>query len=80
MRRIGLIAVGGATLLYAAGAWITAVPTARTATTIGLVLVSSALVPINPLDGARLGLNRWIDLLITACLIAATVLFAFQIL
>jgi len=80
IRRIGLIAIGAATLLYAAGAWITAVPTARTATTMGLVLVSSALVPVNPLDGARLGLNRWIDLLVTLCLIAATVLFALQIL
>jgi len=80
VRRVGLIAVGAATLLYAAGAWITAVPTARTATTIGLVLVSSALVPVNPLDGARLGLKRWIDLSITASLLAATILFALQIL
>ena len=80
IRRIGLITIGAAVLLFATGAWLTAVPAARTATTVTLTLISSALLPVHPLDGARLGVRKWIDLAISAALIAATILFALQIL
>jgi len=35
-----------------------------------------ALVPVHPLDGARLALNRWVEVVITAGPAAFTVLFA----
>jgi len=45
-----------------------------------LILVISALVPVHPLDGARLGLPRWADWVVTAIMIGMTALFALRVL
>ena|GEM_PF-3371943 len=79
VRRMGVIGVGTATLLVGVVASFTAVPLARVATLMGIILLSSALVPVNPLDGARLGLKRWIELVLTVLLIAVATLHVMQI-
>jgi len=71
--RAGLIGVAAVTCVLAATAIATSVPVARSGAIAGLLIVSSALVPIFPLDGARLGFGRWVSLGITVALIAGTV-------
>jgi hypothetical protein len=76
VRRSGVIVLGVVALTYCLSAWTTAVPVARTCATAALILLSSALVPITPLDGAHLGLKKWADLAITLALAVFTLLFA----
>jgi tetratricopeptide (TPR) repeat protein len=78
-RRAGVTVLGAAALLYCGVAWATGVPVARAGATAGLLILSSALVPISPLDGAHLGLKKWTDWAITLALAAFTVLFALGI-
>ncbi|MDR0783910.1 MAG: tetratricopeptide repeat protein, partial [Propionibacteriaceae bacterium] len=78
--RVGVATVGLLAVLFALGAGLTGVPTARTATTLALILAGSALTPIPPLDGSTVKLNRGADLAVTIVMIAATILFTLQLL
>lgn len=80
IRRIGVIVVGLAGIMYALGALLTGVPLANASAMMALILVISALVPIHPLDGSRLGLPKWADWVLTACMIGMTALFALRVL
>ena len=75
-RRSGVTALAAVAAVFCLVAWITAVPLIRAAATGCLVLVTSALVPVRPLDGSRLDLRRWMDWAITIALSTFTVLFA----
>jgi Zn-dependent protease len=74
-----VIVLGVAALSYCGLAWATGVPLTRASATAGLLLLSSALVPVTPLDGAHLGLRKWADWTITLALAGFTVLFALGI-
>jgi tetratricopeptide (TPR) repeat protein/Zn-dependent protease len=80
IRRSGALALGLLAVAYALVAWQTAVPIARASATAGLLLVSSALLPVPPLDGSQLRLGRWLDLGITIVLVAGTGLLAVGVL
>ncbi|MDR0593569.1 MAG: tetratricopeptide repeat protein [Bifidobacteriaceae bacterium] len=71
-RRAGIAAVGLATMVFAAVAVATAVPTARAAAVAGVLIISSAMVPFHPLDGARIQAKKWAEWAITLTLLAAT--------
>ncbi|MDR1119272.1 MAG: tetratricopeptide repeat protein [Bifidobacteriaceae bacterium] len=71
-RRAGVAALGAVTVLFAAVAAATAVPTARAAAVAGVLVVSSAMIPFHPLDGARIQARRWAEVAIMAALLAAT--------
>jgi len=71
--RAGLVAVAAVTCVLAGAAIATSVPVARAGSMAGLLVVSSALVPIFPLDGARLSLGRWVSLGVTGFLAVGTV-------
>jgi tetratricopeptide (TPR) repeat protein len=68
VRRSGVLVLGLVAVAFCGVAWLTAVPVARSSATAALLLVSSALLPVSPLDGARLGLGRWLELSITLTL------------
>jgi hypothetical protein len=78
VRRLGVIVIAATAVLFGIGAWFTAVPIARTATTAALIIVGSALTPVSPLDGARMNLKKWVDHTITVAMTATTVLFVLQ--
>ena len=71
--RVGVLALAGVTLALAGIAAGTAVPVTRAAAIAGLIMVSSALVPITPLDGARWGLGRLVSLGATLALAVGTI-------
>jgi tetratricopeptide (TPR) repeat protein len=71
-RRAGVVALGVVTVLFAVVAVATAVPTARAASVAGVLVVSSAMIPFHPLDGARIQTRRWAEVAITTLLLAAT--------
>jgi len=74
--RSGLIVLAIAAVLFCCSSAITAVPLVRSAATGALVLVSSALVPVTPLDGSHLNLKPWANWTITVVIITLAVLFA----
>jgi len=76
VRRSGVVALGLLTVLLGAVAWSSSVPVARAAALAALLITSSALVPVAPLDGAGLSLNRTREVAVTVALGMATVLFA----
>ncbi|MDR1355108.1 MAG: hypothetical protein LBJ43_02380 [Propionibacteriaceae bacterium] len=70
--RIAIIAVGVVAVLLSVIAIVTAVPMARANAIIALILVSSALLPVHPMDGAQVNFNRLSDLGITVALAGGT--------
>ena len=76
VRRSGVVALGLLTVLLGAVAWSSSVPVARDGALAALLITSSALVPVAPLDGAGLSLNRTREIAVTVALGLATVLFA----
>lgn len=75
-RRSGVVVLGLLTALLGVAAWWSGVPVARSGALAALLITSSALVPVAPLDGAGLALSRTRELAVTLALCLATVLFA----
>ena len=75
-RRSGVAVLAALTVALGFAAWATGVPAARSGAVAALLLASSALIPVNPLDGARLSLERRWEIGVACALGAATVLYA----
>lgn len=75
-RRSGVVVLGLLTALLGVAVWWSGVPVARSGALAALLITSSALVPVAPLDGAGLALSRTRELAVTLALCMATVLFA----
>lgn len=75
-RRSGIALLCLLTLVFGLAARKSAVPVARASATSALLLASSALVPVPPLDGARLGLQRSVELAVAVTAAAVTALLA----
>lgn len=76
VRRSGVAVVGAVVVAFGVAATLTAVPATRTTAIAGLLVVSSALVPVHRLDGARLNLGRGLEVLVSLLVSAASVLLA----
>lgn len=74
--RLASLALGVATALYVVTALVTAAPATSAIAASGLVVISSALMPIRPLDGAWLSLRRGGELASSAALAGGAVIFA----
>jgi tetratricopeptide (TPR) repeat protein len=74
--RVAILGLAVVTLVLGGVAVATAVPVARANAIMALILLSSALIPVHPLDGAHLGFNRKVDLGVTAALALGTVCIA----
>jgi tetratricopeptide (TPR) repeat protein len=70
--RIGALVLGGLATMYLALAWATSLPLASLLASAALLITSSALVPVRPLDGAWLSLKKVPEVLITVALAGAT--------
>jgi len=75
-RRSGVAVLAALTVALGFAAWATGVPAARSGAVAALLLASSALIPVNPLDGARLSLGRRWEIGVACALGTATVLYA----
>ncbi|WP_315092773.1 tetratricopeptide repeat protein [uncultured Cellulomonas sp.] len=71
---LGLIAVLSFVVSRTTGA-----PLASVAAGASLLVASSTLVPVNPIDGALLGLGKWREAAITLVLAVGTVILAFHL-
>lgn len=76
IKRSGLAILAVLTVVFGVTAWLTGVPVARSAAVAALVLATSALVPVSPLDGAELSLRRSSEIAVTIVIGAATLLVA----
>ncbi len=74
--RIAIVALALVVVTYGVAAWMTGVPTARSLALAAMVLISSAMLPIPPLDGSGLGLRRWFEVLASMVVGAGTVALA----
>jgi cellulose synthase operon protein C len=73
VRWLGTLLLGGVTLVLLLLGWRTGVPVTRAASASALVMISSTLVPVKPLDGAYLT-NRLANLLVTIALAGVSAL------
>ena len=75
-RRSGVFILALIGIVFCVVAGITSVPVIRAATVGCLILLTSALIPIKPLDGSQLDLKRWVGWIVTIAMGTYTVLFA----
>ncbi|MBT1164502.1 tetratricopeptide repeat protein [Bifidobacterium felsineum] len=78
--RWGMGVLGVATIAMCVVAMVTSVPTIRMASATALVVIGSALTPVDPLDGAQIDLPKWLDWLITVAMTVTTIITAMNIL
>lgn len=78
--RWGMMVLGVVSGAMCVVAILTSVPIIRMASATALVVIGSALTPVDPLDGAQIELPGWMDWLITVVMTALTVITAMNIL
>ncbi|WP_193316289.1 tetratricopeptide repeat protein [Bifidobacterium cebidarum] len=78
--RWGMGVLGVVTIAMCVVAMVTSVPMIRMASATALVVIGSALTPVDPLDGARIDLPKWLDWLITIAMTVTTIITAMNIL
>lgn len=78
--RWGMGVLGVVTIAMCVAAIVTSVPMIRMASATALVVIGSALTPVDPLDGAQIDLPKWLDWLITVVMTVITIITAMNIL
>jgi tetratricopeptide (TPR) repeat protein len=79
VRWAGPISLAAMSVVFAGLAIATGVPITRALAMGALLVLSSALVPVHPLDGSRIDLGRWADLAVTLALAGGTILIALAV-
>lgn len=78
--RAGMLVLGAVAAIACLVSLLTAVPVVRAFAASALVVIGSALTPIDPLDGAKIAVPKIVDWLITILLGVCTALTAVSLL